>query len=375
MKIIHTGSFDVNTGGPAMSTYLTLKGLKNLNIDAQMLMFELSSEGKLIGDDVPIHFVPAPFERRFSYSSKYFSILNNIQNVDIYHAQGIWQYPTYALASIARKQKKPYIITLRGMLYPQDMRKSSFLKKISLFLKLSYDLRNATCIHVTCEDEMKYYRDLGFKNPVAIIPNPIDIIDRSCKKNDKIFRLGYLGRLHPRKNIESLIYAFYELKEIAKNAELIIIGGGDKKYESFLKNEVLRLGLKNVIFTGFLSGEKKNTVLESLSCMVLPSEFENLGNVILEGLIRSIPCITTKGAPWEALNINKCGWWVDYNQDAITNAVKEALTKSDFELSEMGKRGRELVIREYSIESVANKMSNLYNWILTKNEIPNFVTF
>lgn len=35
MRILHSGTLDVNAGGPAMSTYLTLYGLRELGVDAQ----------------------------------------------------------------------------------------------------------------------------------------------------------------------------------------------------------------------------------------------------------------------------------------------------------------------------------------------------
>lgn len=260
------------------------------------------------------------------------------------------------------------------MLYPQDIQKSNkFFKELSLKFRLLNDLNQAACVQVTCEDEMKYCRQLGVTSPIAIIPNPIEIKEYTNMKKDNIFRLGYLGRLSPRKNVESLIYAFHELKDISKNAELLIIGGGDEKYEYFLKNEVKRLSLNNVRFTGFLSGKEKDEAIASLSVLAMPSEFENLGNVILEGLIRKIPCIATKGSPWKELETHQCGWWVDFNQNAITNAVKEAMKTPDDILREMGEKGRQLMVNSYSIEAIAQKMKILYEWIITRNNNPYYV--
>ena len=55
MKILHFGTFDSNAGGPAMSTYLTLKGLRDRGVDAQLIQFPLSNGGKLRGTEVPVH--------------------------------------------------------------------------------------------------------------------------------------------------------------------------------------------------------------------------------------------------------------------------------------------------------------------------------
>lgn len=376
MKVLHIGTLDVNAGGPAMSTYNTLYGLKQQGVDAEIIMYPLSPNGKLRGEDVNVHYAKAPLEHKLAYSTTLKKEIKALGDYDIYHAQGVWQYPTYAIVDVAKSLNKPYIITPRGMLYPQDIRKSNkFFKLLSLKFRLLDDLNKAACVQVTCMDEMRYCRELGVTSPIAVIPNPIEIKEYTEKKKDNIFRLGYLGRLSPRKNVESLIYAFDELKDITKDAELLIIGGGDESYEQFLKNEVKRLGLNNVRFTGFLSGKEKDEAIASVSVLAMPSEFENLGNVILEGLIRRIPCIATKGSPWEELETHSCGWWVDYNQQAITGAVKKAIQLSQTKLNEMGERGRKLMEDNYSIEEVAKKFKILYEWICTDKNKPSFVYF
>ena len=98
------------------------------------------------------------------------------------------------------------------MLYPQDIKKSNrIFKRISLALRLLRDLNGAACVHATCSEEMRYCRDLGVKSPICVVPNPIEVKEFNHKKEDEKFRLGYIGRLSPRKNVQSLIYAFAEL--------------------------------------------------------------------------------------------------------------------------------------------------------------------
>lgn len=365
MKVLHTGTFDVTDGGPAMSTYLTMFGLRQLGVDAELFMYPLSKNGRLRGEEVPIHYASSPIDNKLFYSLKYKKEMKALGDYDIYHAQGVWRYPTYALADIARQKGKPYIITPRGMLYPQDIAKSNkAFKKLSLKIRLLRDLNEAACVQVTCEDEMNYCRNLGVTSPIAIIPNPVEIIDYLEEKRDSIFRLGYLGRISPRKNVESLIYAFAALKDEIVDAELLIIGGGDEEYEKFLRSEVKRLELNNVKFTGFLSGQEKADAIASVSVMAMPSEFENLGNVILESLVRRIPCIATTGSPWRELQTHNCGWWVEYTQKAITEAIRQAINTPAEELKAMGVRGRKLMEQNYSVDAVAFKMKELYSSLL-----------
>ena len=375
MKVLYTGTLDVNFGGPAFSTYNTMRGLNDIGIETHVLMYALGKEGKLIGNDVPIHFASKPLEHIFAYSPFYKKAIKKCGDFDIYQAQGIWLYHSFALVDVAKSFGKPYILTPRGMLYPQDIAKSKpKIKKMFLRWRLLKDLNQAACVHVTCEDEMNHCRNLGVTTPIAIVPNPVEIKDYPNAKKDDVFRLGYLGRISRRKNVEGLIYAWSELGDkVKENAELLIIGGGDEEYMDFLKKEVSRLNLGNIRFTGFISGQEKEDALASLSVLAMPSEFENFGNVIVEGLVRGIPCIATTGAPWKDLVDYRCGWWVKYSQKAITEAIKFALETSSDDLHDMGIRGKQLMKDKYSIEAVAKQMKAMYEWILHKRTKPSFI--
>lgn len=374
MKVLHIGTLDVNAGGPAMSTYLTLKGLQDHQVNVTLAMFPLSEGGRLRGNDIPVSHVKAPWEHKFLWSNTLKKELSSFGTFDLYHAQGVWQWPTYALVDVARGKNKPYLITPRGMLYPQDIAKSNTIfKKLSLKWRLLDDLNRAACVHVTCEDEMTHCRNLGMTSPIAIIPNPVEIKDYPYQKEDKVRRIGYLGRVSRRKNIEGLIKAFHLLGDEAKDAELLIIGGGDEDYERYLHQLVEEYQLNNIRFTGFLSGEEKDKALASCSVLAMPSEFENLGNVVLEGLVRGIPCIATTGSPWKELQSHHCGWWVPYTQEDITYAIQSALNVTDDKLKVLGANGRHLMEENYSVEKIGEKMKNLYEWILGERNKPEFV--
>lgn len=372
MKALHTGTLDTKAGGPAMSTYLTLKGLVKQGVTTELFCPPFKNES-IDTNAFSIHLCTQALKTKMAYSSTYQKELEALGDYDIYHAQGVWQYPTYALAYTAQKKGKPYVITPRGMLYPQDIAKSNrFFKQLSLKLRLLKDLNQAACVHVTCKEEMVHCRELGVTAPIAIIPNPIEIKEYAYHKENGIFRIGYLGRLSPRKNVEGLIRAFAALPNRV-NLELVIIGGGDSAYEQSLKEEFKRLELGKVRFMGFLTGEEKERALASLSLLVMPSEFENLGNVILEGLVRRIPCIATKGAPWEELNTHQCGWWIEYDQEALNRALDMAIHTPEKERKAMGERGRQLMEEKYSIEAVAHQMKELYEWIVCPKDKPQYI--
>lgn len=164
--------------------------------------------------------------------------------------------------------------------------------------------------------------------------------------------------------IERLLYAMAALGKKASCCELIVIGGGDKEYEGFLRLEAERLHLSNVQFTGFLSGQEKETTLQSLSYLFVPSDFENFGMIVAEALVRGIPVMASKGTPWEELNTYRCGWWVDNDVDTIASTMRAAIEMTEEERRAMGERGRQLIINHYSVEVVAAQMKSVYEWLL-----------
>lgn len=375
MRVLHSGTLAASAGGPAQSAFLTLKGLNRMGVEAEIIQYPLAEGDVSRGDGFPIHVTqPIRFWKLGWVPSMTQQILS-LGPYDVYHAQGVWLWNTYALVDAARQQRRPYLITPRGMLYPQDIAKAStFFKKLSLRWRLMDDLNRAACVHVTCAEEMRHCRNLGVTSPIAVIPNPVEVCEPPVRKADPTFRVGYLGRLSRRKYVEKLLYAMAALGAEGADAELLIIGGGEPDYEQFLRQEVSRLGLARVVrFTGFLNGEARDEALSSCSVLVLPSEFENLGNVIMEALVRGIPCIATKGSPWQELELCHCGWWVDFDQAAITTAIRQAMLTPPDELERMGANGRRLMTERYSVDSIARQMNALYEWILGRHKKPDFV--
>ena len=374
MKVIHSGSCNILAGGPALSTYLTIKGLRNEGVDARLIM-EPIIKGNLINDKLQPYYTSHPIFGSLAYVPKLKELLKRIGLPNLYHIQGIWMLHGFQISKYARKYHIPYIVTLRGMLYPQALNHKKLVKRLSLYAYQNAVLRNAAVIQATCIEEMEYYRALGFTNPVAVLPNPIEVSYPIVDKLGGEFTFGYLGRLHKRKRVERLIYAMNTLKDrLPLNSKVVIIGGGDDEYEAFLKSEVQRLNLdQRVEFKGFLSGKDKFEAIRKLSVLVVPSDFENFGNIVTEALSLQIPVIASKGMPWQELVEEGCGWWIDNDQNSITNTIWEAYCLGEEKLSRMGIKGQTLVKNNYSVESLGKKMVRLYQWVINGGEVPEFV--
>jgi glycosyltransferase involved in cell wall biosynthesis len=376
MKVLHTiSSMNLSTGGPTACTYHLIKGIEQHNIDISLLTFADSQGEILISDDCFIQTVPAPHFRRYGYSKQFRKKLETFHDADIIHANGLWQYSTHASAVFARKTRKPFVLTLHGMLYPEGLKKSKWIKKMSLLLYQKADIEKAKVLHATCLQELQFLRDLGIKVPVAVIPNPIETSGTTFHNTNTELskKVGFIGRFAPIKNIENLLHAWAEVTKAHPDWELVLIGDGDEQYTRSLKQLANKLNAGTISFKGFLSGEAKEAELNKLSYLVLPSKSENFGMVVPEALLRGIPVIASKGTPWEELNTRNAGWWIEKGIEPLVMTLQQAMELTKYERHLMGINGRKLIEENYLSETVAKKMIQLYEWILYGGDMPEFV--
>ena len=65
------------------------------------------------------------------------------------------------------------------------------------------------------------------------------------------------------------------------------------------------------------------------------------------------PTITTKGAPWEGLETHGCGWWTDVEVASLRAALADCAARSREELAEMGVRGRNWMLADFTWRNCA----------------------
>ena len=374
MKILQTiGALNASSGGTSTCTYELVSAMNVAGYPVDLLTLRPSSPyERMLGEDVFIQACPHDACTPLSISRNLRQALSE-SNYDLYHTNGLWMDVNHATCVYARKRGKPYIISPHGMLYPQALAISSWKKKLMLALGHRRDLEQAACIHVTCKQEMEHCRAFGLKQPIAVIPNPVQIptyLSEICKSNDGVFRVGFLGRFHPIKNIESIIQAWATLRP--ESAELLLYGDGNPDYVASLKSMVHKLNAPNVRFMGFVNGRKKYESLANLDILCAPSHQENFGMSIAEALLAGTPVIASTGTPWEELHTHRCGWWIDNTVENLSKCLHASMEKKSG-LVAMGERGQQLILENYSSLNVAQMMAALCGWLLGKNEKPDFV--
>ena len=374
MKILQTISgFGAHCGGTSTCTYDLLTAMHR--IGCQVDLMTIKTDDLMGHGESWIKALDNDSISPYGYSRNMNRYLRQT-DYDLYHTNGMWMHCNHETCVAARQKGKPYIITPHGMLYPQALARSAWKKKLLLtWGGVDKDLKETACIHCTCREEMIHYRALGYRNAVAVIPNPVPIpnfVD-GLKNERSIKQIGFLGRLHPRKNVEALIKAWELLDKKTQNAQLVIMGKGDKEYETMLKTYVKQQDIQNVEFIGFVTGRDKFQRLASLTALCVPSDFENFGMIVTEALSVGTPVIASLGTPWEELNTRHCGYWVNNDVQTLAETIEKVLTLPAEEITAMGENGKRLVKEKYQDTQVASMMTQLYTWIINGGTKPEFV--
>ncbi len=293
--------------------------------------------------------------------------------LDFLHSHGMWQMSAVYPGWVSRATKTGLIVSPRGAFSRWAMSHGSPHKKIFWPAIQRPALRWAACFHATAESEYRDIRRLGFEQPVAIIPNGIDIPQfderrggQASKKNPRT--LIFLGRIHPIKGIEHLLNAWCVVMNEFQDWRLMIVGtdevyGEEGGYLRVVQALAARLGLRRVEFLPPLYGPAKFAAYREAELFVLPTLSENFGIAVAEALASGTPAIVTKGAPWEGLQANSAGWWIDIGEEALINGLRLALAKSSAELAKLGESGRNWMIRDFSWREIAFKMHRTCCWL------------
>ena len=364
MKILHTNPcLNKSSGGPSVCTYQLVKALNQSGTDTDLLSLSSKVKEDCISTDPFIKYVEYDARTPLGVSLNFKQFLvDNINRYDIVHANTIWLWTTHDAIHVAKEQNKPVVLSLHGMLYPQALQVSRWKKKLVLPLFQRNDLRRADVLHATSMAELKSIRDFGLTQPVAVLPNGIEIdtMPTMRQQGNKIRHFGFIGRINRIKNIDTLLDAWATLGNKTSMCKLSIIGSDDVVYENELRQFVKDKHLDNVEFAGFLSGEQLSQATRELDYLILPSKSENFGMVVIEALANGVPVIASTGTPWEELNLHRCGWWVDCTTDTLVKTLAEAIDLQESDRIKMGHNGQMLVERNYTIREIAMKFNQLY---------------
>ncbi len=367
MRVIHTvGSLSSRSGGPSITVPRLCEHLTK-NIACNVISI-VTSQGSDQSPNAKVAGVIVEEVTGGQYAKRLELLIAREQDrgATILHDHGQWLGINRASASVARRLGLPRVVSPRGMLSPWARNHRKYKKMAAWWLYARRDLAAASVIHATSDLEADELRALGVKQPIAVIPNGVDVT--TAPEPDQFSTKPYvlfLSRIHPKKGVYELLRVWKSLP--TTDWELVLAGYDEG---SMLTGKTLP---PNVRYVGHVEGEQKDRLFQRASLFVLPSFSENFGVVVAESLMAGVPVITTHGTPWESLIAEKCGWWIPMTEESLRGSLVEAMSMPTTELKQWGQRGRSFANRAFGWSEIAEKMDSVYRWILDGGSPPECV--
>jgi glycosyltransferase involved in cell wall biosynthesis len=296
-----------------------------------------------------------------------------VQASDGLHIHGIWNEHCVASGALARSADKPYIISAHGMLERWAVQHKRLKKWLYSLLLERNNLRQAACLHALTKAEVEDYRRYGLSNPIAVIPNGVDV---PRVANSELFLQAYphlrdkrlilfLSRIHHKKGLKILCQAWRNLHRKVGDAHLVLAGPDFENTRASIESLVDQLGMRaSVTFTGMLRHTMKWSALAAADLFVLPSYSEGFSVAVLEAMGMAVPVLISRPCNFPEVADEGCGLVIDSNAPDLEDALLVLLNGNRSDLVRMGHRGRDLVEARYTWPAVGKQIAEVYDWVL-----------
>ncbi|MGE3689825.1 MAG: glycosyltransferase [Novosphingobium sp.] len=282
--------------------------------------------------------------------------------LDCLHLHGIWMYPSRAAMLWTRKTGRPLVISPHGMLDPWITSRGRWKKALA---RAGYERASwqaaATFHALTRQEAADIERESGRGNSLVIAnagPEP-----RPARQAMPPPLVAYVGRIHPKKNLEALIAAWRQAR-LPEGAELAIAGWGEDEHVCSLRRQAEAAG-PSVRFLGPVYGETKQDLLDAARFVILPSLSEGLPMAMLEAWAAGAPAIMTGQCNlpegFAAGAAIECG----YDAPAIAQALEQALRIAGQDWLALSQAARGLAANRFSTEVIARRWEQAYLQVIS----------
>ncbi len=235
-------------------------------------------------------------------------------------------------------------------------------------------IKKAVCMHIcNSRSTQKLLSSLGIpESRSLILQNGVDtdLFFPDPKKRTENLIL-FVGRFERRKGIHVLLSS---LQYLDTPCRLVIIAPPslDPKYSREILNQIEMEKKRGRHEVEWIGAKMDNELIEwyqRASIFVCPSLIESFGITNVEAMACGVPVVASDvgGIP-ECVEDKRSGILVPPDDpEGLANALETLLSNRALR-EEMGKRGRELMLKKYSWKAIAKEMSTIYEGVKRSQE-------
>lgn len=275
----------------------------------------------------------------------------------VVHTHGVWTPAIIAAAHTALSAGVPLVVSPRGMLRREALRRSRLIKSFVWHMCVRRVLTRAAALHVTSSQEAEDLARLLPGIEPVLVPWGIEPWgenrDQSPRAGPRV--AAYLGRMLPIKGLDMLIDAWAAVRPAGW--VLRLAGPCDPVMAAALQARIASHGLGDVIrLEPAVPHSQVPAFLAEIDLFALPSRSENFALAVGEALAAGVPVVTTTETAWAGVDAMGCGWCVTPDTNSIAGALRAATSQPITVLREMGRRGAVWVKRDFAWSAVADRL-------------------
>lgn len=221
-------------------------------------------------------------------------ILRHVGRFEVVHIHYVWALTSVLAAFAGRRHRKLVVLTAHESLTRYDIDTasgSSFKRQLKLALRRIIMRRVDT---VVCASALEQQDSLLPGEDGVVISHPVVETPRLAPVEEPAggpFTVGYLGRLHPKKNVELLLRA---MERLPATYRLVICGDGDPVYRDRLHDLASKAGLDDrVSWRGHVNADGRSALFREVHLLAMPSAYECFGMAAAEALASGVPVVVS----------------------------------------------------------------------------------